>query len=519
MKRHRWLRLLLISVAGPIFIPTAFLAQQASSPVRSVRLCFVSGTVTVERPGSAAGVPAQVDTPIEEGFAVSTSALSLATVVLEDGSTIQLSELSRALFTSLSVDAKGNRRSEVKLEQGAATFDFNPTVQDFYLVRVANIILTPNSACTFGVSLLPESISVSVLSGSIDTWADSQMLTADAGQVLTFIRQSTGVPASTTPPATGEGHPPERTSAAATNPNSNLLEAIGKSEGDKGTTAPGPAPVIAVSVKVVNVPATVRDKKGAIVRNLNQNDFELKEDDRTQTISYFSQETDLPLSLGLMVDTSPSQQRVLGKERAASAAFLSQVLRADKDRAFIIRFDEEVRMLPPTSSQPRLQAALNLMQGPRGRSTRLYDAIYLASENVMKKQQGRKALIVLTDGVDEGSRITLAHAIAAAQRTDTLVYSILFSDDLFYGGGSNNLRRGKKVLEQLSQETGGRFFQISRRHPLEETFRQIQEDLRSQYSLAYTPDPSDAAGYHKITLTVKEQNLTVQAREGYYSGP
>jgi VWFA-related protein len=337
------------------------------------------------------------------------------------------------------------------------------------------------------------------------------------------------------------------------------------------------APPITQRVIVVNVLATVRDKKGAIVRDLTQNDFELKEDDRPQTIRYFSHETDLPLTLGLLVDTSLSQRRVLGEERDASATFLDQVLRVDKDQAFVIHFDREVELLQDlTSSRQKLQAALNLLQipqrssegggdstdsgqgqggsGGRGRGgwggggTTLYDAIYLASNDIMAKQGGRKALIVLSDGVDRNSKKTLASAIEAAQRADTLVYSILFADEQGSGGGGYGGHRGmgggmggmgggmgrhgggyprpqqsrpdgKKILERLSKDTGGGFFEASKKHPIDETFNQIQAELRNQYSLGYTPNPPNAEpGYHKITLTTKKKDVIVQARDGYYGG-
>ena len=339
-------------------------------------------------------------------------------------------------------------------------------------------------------------------------------------------------------------------------------------------------PTIAVNVKVVNVLASVRTKHGEIVRGLTKNDFTLEEDGRPQEIRYFSRETDLPLTLGLLVDTSLSQRRVLGEERDASATFLDQVLRVGKDQAFVIHFDREVELLQDlTSSREKLQAALNLLQTPQrsgddqgnspdswpgpgqgggghgggghgggGRSggTKLYDAVYLASNELMKKQPGRKALIVLSDGVDRGSKETLANAVEAAQRADTLVYSILFAAPQEYGGGGGYGHHhgmgggmggpmgghgggyphpqearpdGKKILERLSKETGGRFFEVSKKHPIEETFDQIQEDLRNQYSLGYTPDPpNNEPGYHKITVTTKQQNLIVQARDGYYSG-
>ncbi len=356
-----------------------------------------------------------------------------------------------------------------------------------------------------------------------------------------------------------------------------LAEAQLRSQQATGTqqppaAAPTQAPPIAVNVKVVNVLATVRDKKGEIVRNLTQQDFEIKEDDRPQTIKYFSHETDLPLTLGMLVDTSMSQRRVLGQEKDASATFLDAVLRVDKDRAFIINFDHDVTLDQDlTSSRDKLQSALGQLQiasrstsddqdsgqggggqggggggrggrgGYHGGGTALYDAVYLASNDVTAKQQGRKALIVLSDGVDRGSKKTLASAMEAAQRADTLVYSIYFSSEEeggSYGGprmgGRGGMGRhgggypgsqeshpdGKKILERLSKETGGRFFESNKKHPLDETFKDIEDELRNQYSLGYTPDPPDtAAGYHKIIVIVKKKDLAVQARDGYYSLP
>jgi len=356
-------------------------------------------------------------------------------------------------------------------------------------------------------------------------------------------------------------------------------------------------PPITAHVKVVNVLATVHDKKGAIIHDLDRDDFELKEDDRPQNIRYFSHETDLPLSLGMLVDTSRSQRRVLSEERDAASNFLDQVLRVDKDQAFVIHFDKEVELLQDlTSSRKKLQDAISLLQVPErtdedhgdppdsgqdqggqrgedgergeggghrhggwgGGGTALYDAVYLASNDIMAKQGGRKALIVLSDGVDRGSKKTLASAIEAAQRADTLVYSILFAQEQESGGGSGgggmghhggmggggmgggmggmgggmgrhgggggyphsqeSRPDGKKILVRLSKETGGQFFEASKKHPVDEMFAQIEQELRNQYSLGYTPDPPDVgAGYHKIILTTKKKDLTVQARDGYYS--
>jgi VWFA-related protein len=354
------------------------------------------------------------------------------------------------------------------------------------------------------------------------------------------------------------------------------------------TAADRPLTTLSVQVNVVNVLATVRDKHGEIVNGLTKDDFILTEDGRPQTIHYFTRETDIPLTLGLLVDTSLSQRRVLDQERSASHSFLNQMVRQDKDKAFILHFDREVELLQDlTSSHEKLQAALELLSTPQftrtsggnypgggggsdpnsgpgsgrgsgrhhGGGTLLYDAVYLASgEELMAKQEGRKALIVLTDGVDTGSRESLDEAIESAQRANTVVYSILFKDDEAYGngggfgragisipgmggpgmgrggmgGGRGGGRRfpeqhadGKKVLERISKETGGRLFEVSKKEPVDQIYAQIEDELRHQYSLGYTPDRANAAepGYHKIQVAVKQKDLTVQSREGYYGRP
>jgi len=326
-------------------------------------------------------------------------------------------------------------------------------------------------------------------------------------------------------------------------------------------------------VKVVNLFANVRNKSGAIVKDLTKEDFQLSEDDRSQVIRYFSQESDLPLTLGLLVDTSGSQRRLIDEERAASYRFFEQVLRPEKDVAFVIHFDFDTELLQDvTPSRKLLEKALEELEVPvgqrqqqrgggrqqggqqapfpfpggggrgrgrggrggrgpnnggggqqRGGGTVLYDAVMLASDELMRKQSGRKALIVLSDGVDTGSKVSLSTAVEAAQRADTLVYSILFEDPEMYGGGLGIGRRvagladGKKVLQQLSRETGGRFFEVSKKSPLAKVYDEIDEDLRHQYSIGYSPDRTEAPGaYHKIRLTTRQKGLIVQTREGYY---
>jgi VWFA-related protein len=345
-----------------------------------------------------------------------------------------------------------------------------------------------------------------------------------------------------------------------------------------------PATSMSVDVKVVNVLATVRDKHGKIVSNLSKDDFTLEEDTHPVTIHYFAKDTDLPLTLGLLVDTSMSQRRVLDQERAASKTFIDQVLR-EKDTAFLIHFDKEVELSQDlTSSRPKLEAALESLQTPAptqednapdssggsggnwpggGRNggggggrrhgshhagTLLYDAVYLGSSELMQKQQGRKALIILSDGVDRGSKESLESAIESAQRADTVIYAVLFKDDEEHGnrggfgfpggmggGGMGGGRRGggggrsgpeeqeqrpdgKKILTRISKETGGRLFEVSKKQPIEQIYSSIQEELRNQYSLGFTPEKSESAGYHKLVLKARPKDTTVQARDGYYAG-
>jgi VWFA-related protein len=345
------------------------------------------------------------------------------------------------------------------------------------------------------------------------------------------------------------------------------------------------AATIAVDVKVVTLPVTVRDKHGTIVRNLTKDDFTLQEDGRPQSIRYFSLETNLPLTLGLLVDTSRSQTNVLEAERNASVSFLDQMLVQPKDKAFLIHFDREVELLQDlTSSREKLQSALELLKtssdrersndpndpsnspsgsgSHHGGGTQLYDAVFLASNELMKKQQGRKALIILSDGVDHGSKTYLESAIESAQRADTVVYSIYFADSHrdrdegqrrgggmgrgggwpggggggwpgggggYPGGGRGGpgggqrhpeepRTDGKKILQRISKETGGRFFEVTKKESVGEIYSSIVEELRTQYSMGYTPDKeSAAAGYHHVQLQVKNKDLTVQTRDGYYA--
>ncbi len=284
-------------------------------------------------------------------------------------------------------------------------------------------------------------------------------------------------------------------------------------------------PTFSAEVKVVNIFATVRNKNGQIVRNLNKDDFVVFENGRQQTIRYFSQESDLRLTVGLLVDTSLSQTRVLEDERGASYRFLDQVLREQKDKAVVVQFDQAVVIRQGlTSSHKELQDTLGLLDSPSaqqaayGSGTLLYDAVRTAAIQVMRKEQGRKAFVVLTDGVDFGSTATLTDAIEAAQRANTLVYCILFSDESYYTRGLAAGPNGRGVLERLARETGGGFFEVSKKQSIEQIFSAIEEELRSEYSLGFVSDqPVTASGFRKMRVVTKQKGLLVQATDRYYA--
>jgi len=287
-------------------------------------------------------------------------------------------------------------------------------------------------------------------------------------------------------------------------------------------------PNFSTDVKVVSVLASVRTKKNEIVRDLTKDDFLLWENGRPQTIRYFSQESDLPLTVGLMIDTSMSQQRVLDSERSASFHFLDQVLRESKDKLFVMQFDMAVQLRQPlTSSRKELEEILPYVDTPTrrelsmqsGGGTRLFDAIVQASNTVLKNEKNRKAMIVLSDGGDNGSNATLTDAIESAQRADTLTYCIYFTDSSFpmpsFPYGSSD---GKGNLVRLAKETGASFYEVTKKQGIDEIYRRIQEELRSQYNLGFVSDqPNEISEFRVLKLSTKQKGLAVQSRERYWA--
>ena len=335
-----------------------------------------------------------------------------------------------------------------------------------------------------------------------------------------------------------------------------------------------PAPTLTVNAQLVNLPVIVRDKNGALITTLTQSDFALAVDGHPQPIRYFDRDNNLPLTLGLLVDISGSVRSALEDERTASEAFLDQMVTAPAgrlpDQAFLIQFAHEADLLQSlTPSVPKLRAALSQVGvedrddsqssgnsggygghgrhgGFHGGGTTLYDAIFLASSDLMQKQQGRKADIVLTDGEDRGSMETMASSIAAAQRAETVVYAIYFKGEQHpsggyghggfggrggfpgrggYPGGGGGRREeehvdGRKVLAQITGETGGRMFEVKGKQTFAAIYSQIGDELRSQYRLGYVPNADAAsAGFHRVDLALpKDKKLYIQTRDGYYSG-
>ena len=300
------------------------------------------------------------------------------------------------------------------------------------------------------------------------------------------------------------------------------------------TKPPDELPSITVDVDVVSILASVRDKRGALIANLQKDDFTILEEGKAQTIKYFTKETDLPLTIGLLVDVSGSQRNLIDIERNAASQFFSQVLRK-KDEAFLISFGEETELLQDYTSSPRLLTQglneLRVSSGVGGispgpvptmgdpRGTVLYDAIYLAASEKLKTEVGRKVIVVITDGVDEGSRLRKEEAVMAAQKADAVIYSIEYSDPSAYGGfGWGMGNAGAGALHYLSDDTGGHVYRVDRRNTLDVVFKELQEEMRSQYSIGYTPlnDAKDG-GYRKLDIKLANKDLKAQARKGYYA--
>ncbi len=277
-----------------------------------------------------------------------------------------------------------------------------------------------------------------------------------------------------------------------------------------------------MQVNLVNLFATVRDKKTKrIVSDLEKNDFKISEDGKDQAIVSFSKDSTLPVTLGLLIDTSGSEQNMLPAEQDAASRFLARVMRKD-DLAMVISFDSDANLLQDfTDDQDRLSRSIHrarinapIAQGPFPTDipgTVFYDAVYLACHDELGDQPGRRALIIVTDAQDEGSKLRIQDAIEAAQRSDTVVHVLLVADSRFGGGNEAAARK-------LTDETGGRTIVVRSEKKLEEAFDEISEELRSQYTLAYYSTNTLRDGtYRKVKLDTVRKDLDVLTRRGYYA--
>jgi VWFA-related protein len=298
-----------------------------------------------------------------------------------------------------------------------------------------------------------------------------------------------------------------------------------------------PTETLKVNVNVVQLFFNVKDKHGALMPNLTKDDFEIYEDGQKQTLKYFTAESNLPLTIGMLIDSSGSQLRVLDMEKEVGGAFLKQIL-TDKDEAYVMDFNIDASLVQDfTRDVRRLQKALNSVKinsgvtmptlpgaggGPvptaQSPGTVLYDAVYLSAHDMLSKEVGRKAMILLTDGEDEGSRLKIKDAIEAAQKADAIVYVLLCADRGMYSSMGMGYG-GEGEMRKLTEASGGRVINVGNKFDkLRDAFDQIAAELRSQYNIGYTPTNTKLdGGYRKLEIKNK-QGYKIQARAGYYAG-
>ena len=311
------------------------------------------------------------------------------------------------------------------------------------------------------------------------------------------------------------------TPTAPPNPAQSSAPAAGSLDAEQ---SPGAITTLKVVTRVVAISAVVKSKDGEPKAGLTKDDFILKQDGKEEPIRYFSQGSDLPLTIALMVDTSGSQRTFIGDESLASDVFFETMLASKRDRAMLVEFGNNIRELQPMTNSPdALHLALSGLS-PHASTvggTLLYDAVYAIAQGALAKEKGRKAMVILTDGGDRGSRRSLAEAIEQAQRGDVQIYSILYSAWKQSSGNEGNRAGapdpGLEALKAFSEDTGGRVFTVSRTMGLREIFEEIGEDLRLQYELGYTPPAgTQPNSYHKLELKARDKKLTVQARKGFF---
>lgn len=270
-----------------------------------------------------------------------------------------------------------------------------------------------------------------------------------------------------------------------------------------------------VSVDLVNIFASVWDKKSnAFVTNLTRNDFSILEDTKTQEIQNFSHETNTPLTIALLVDTSQSVAPKLKFEQAAATNFFYSVLK-EKDRAMLVEFDSGVTLVQDfTNDTNKLAKQIKTLRAAGG--TALYDAIYLACDEKLIREVGRKTIVILSDGEDMSSKYTFEQALEMALKAEATIFAISVNRGGFFGVGPT--KNGDRVLQQLAEETGGRVFIPFKVEELEESFQQISQELRSQYNIGFLSTNRQRDGaYRKIEVKLAEKGLKIRYRRGYYA--
>ncbi len=340
-------------------------------------------------------------------------------------------------------------------------------------------------------------------------------------------------------------------------------------------------PVLKKAGKEVTIPVVIRDKHDKFVTNLTKDDFTLTEDGKPQNIRSFAPATSEPITVGLIIDTSQSQRGNIDQIRTASKHFLEQILTNPKDKAFVLHFDREVELLQDTTAaRDKLLASLDLLSAApseearndtsssdddsrrkwRGPADVVYDSIYLAANELMNKQQGRKILVLVSDGGDSDSKVSAVSAIEATQQANTVIYSLYLKGEESFrdntsprdgadrrrngstwpgggggwpggggnGGGSEGGDRrtqqdakrvdGRKTLEHISSKTGGHIFEATKKDNLDRAYNDLVEELHSQFLLTYAPEQSGSNSFHQVSLIPKKKDMTVQIQDGYYPG-
>lgn len=302
---------------------------------------------------------------------------------------------------------------------------------------------------------------------------------------------------------------------------------------DNQQSVPDSSQTLKVQTNLVNVFVTARDKKNAVLTDLKQEDFKIFEDGAEQKVAYFSKDMNLPITLAILIDTSGSMQNILGAEQDAASRFVHTVMRK-KDEALVISFDFDVNLLADFTEDPEVlergihRAQISAVSSggvvtpgtvPQGNAggTNLYDAVYLACHDELAAEAGRKAVVVLSDAEDTGSKLSLKDSIEAAQRSDAVIHFLRLSDEPFYFRMGMSYS-GSSVARQMADETGGREVEIRSEKNLESAFSIISEELRSQYVLGYYPTNTKHDGtFRKIKVDVTRPDTKILARKGYYA--